>query len=73
MFSVNGYLAPGYTLAPPDKAEPSKQTVDDLLACLDDTDTASSPEMQKGPDKPPEKSRKEQNKFAAKRKRIPTR
>ena len=39
MFSINGCLAPGYTLAPPDKEEPDKQAVDDLLACLDDSDT----------------------------------
>lgn len=41
--SINGHLARGYTLAPSDKAEPSKQTVDELLACLDDADTAASP------------------------------
>ena len=33
MFSINGYLAAGYTLAPPDKEEPNKKAVDDLLAC----------------------------------------
>ena len=40
MFSINGYLAAGYTLAPPDKEEPNKKAVDDLLACLDDADAA---------------------------------
>lgn len=67
MFSINGHLAPGYTLAPPDKSEPSKQTVDDLLACLDDVDMAEPPV------KPPEKSREEQSKSVAKGKHIPTR
>jgi len=43
MFSINGYLAAGYTLAPPDKEEPNKKAVDDLLACLDDADAAVSP------------------------------
>ena len=43
MFSINGYLAAGYTLAPPDKEEPNKKDVDDLLACLDDADAAVSP------------------------------
>ena len=67
MFSINGHLAPGYTLAPPDKSEPSKQTVDELLACLDDVDMAEPPV------KPPEKSREEQSKSVAKGKHIPTR
>ena len=67
MFSINGHLAPGYILAPPDKSEPSKQTVDDLLACLDDVDMAESCA------KPPEKSREEQSKSVAKGKHIPTR
>ena len=67
MFSINGHLAPGYTLAPPDKSEPSKQTVDDLLACLDDVDMAEPPV------KPPEKCRKEQRKTEAQKKHIPTR
>jgi len=43
MFSINGYLAAGYTLAPPDKEEPNKKAVDDLLACLDDADAAVPP------------------------------
>ena len=32
-----------YTLAPPDKEEPNKKAVDDLLACLDDADAAVPP------------------------------
>lgn len=47
--------------------KPSKQTVDDLLACLDDVDMAESCA------KPPEKSREEQSKSVAKGKHIPTR
>ena len=43
MFSINGHLAVGYTLSPPDKTEPSKEAVDDLLACLDDTDADAPP------------------------------
>lgn len=43
MFSINGYLAAGTRLAPPDKEEPNKKAVDDLLACLDDADAAVSP------------------------------
>lgn len=66
MFSINGCLAPGYTLAPPDKEEPDKQAVDDLLACLDDSDTAAPSEIQKSPDKPVEKNSNGKSKSAVK-------
>ena len=73
MFSINGCLAPGYTLAPPDKEEPDKQAVDDLLACLDDSDTAAPSEIQKSPDKPVEKNSNGKSKSAVKKKHAPTR
>lgn len=73
MFSINGCLAPGYTLAPPDKEEPDKQAVDDLLACLDDSDTAAPSEIQKSPDKPVEKNSNGKSKSTVKKKHAPTR
>ena len=73
MFSINGCLAPGYTLAPPDKEEPDKQAVDDLLACLDDSDTAAPSEIQKAPDKPVEKNSNGKSKGTVKKKHTPTR
>ena len=73
MFSINGCLAPGYTLAPPDKEEPDKQAVDDLLACLDDSDTAAPSEIQKSPDKPVEKNSNGKSKGTVKKKHTPTR
>lgn len=38
MFSVNGHLLPGYTLAPPERTEPDKAAVDVLLSCLEAAD-----------------------------------
>ena len=73
MFSINGCLAPGYTLAQLDKEEPDKQAVDDLLACLDDTDTAVPSEIQKVPDKPVEKNSNGKSKSTVKKKHAPTR
>ena len=63
MFSINGHLARGYTLAPSDKAEPSKQTVDELLACLDDADTTASP-AEKAKQHTTEKKKTERKKSA---------
>ncbi len=52
MFSVNGHLLPGYTLAPPERAEPDKEAVNALLSCLDDGDIeATSADSQ--PEPPP--------------------
>lgn len=48
MFSVNGHLLPGYTLAPPERTK--EQTVNDLLDCLEDGDVAPSmPEPEPSP------------------------
>lgn len=60
MFSINGHLAAGYTLAPPDKAEPDKKTVDDLLSCLEDGDTAAS--QQSEPQAKPEPKKAKERK-----------
>lgn len=43
-FSVNGVLLPGYS---------KEVTVDDLLDCLDESDTAEAPPPQPAPKKPP--------------------
>lgn len=40
IFRINGSLLPGYTIAPPEKAGPDKETVDALLNCLGDEDIA---------------------------------
>lgn len=40
MFSVNGHLLPGYTLAPPERTK--EEAVNDLLDCLEDGDVAPS-------------------------------
>lgn len=48
MFSVSGHLLPGYTLAPPERTEPDKETVTALLSCLDDGDIDTAP-----PEPPP--------------------
>lgn len=71
-FSGNEASA-SYTLAPPDKEEPDKQAVDDLLACLDDSDTAAPSEIQKAPDKPVEKNSNGKSKGTVKKKHTPTR
>lgn len=36
IFTINGCLLPGYTVAPPDKAEPDEDRVNALLDCLED-------------------------------------
>lgn len=74
MFSINGHLAAGYTLAPPDKPEPDKKTVDDLLSCLEDGDTAA-PQQSEPTAKPEEKKPKEHaaGKKAERKKSAPVR
>lgn len=74
MFSINGHLAAGYTLAPPDKPEPDKKTVDDLLSCLEDGDTAA-PQQSEPTAKPEEKKPKERaaGKKAERKKSAPVR
>lgn len=74
MFSINGHLAAGYTLAPPDKAEPDKKTVDDLLSCLEDGDTAA-PQQSEPTAKPEDKKPKERaaGKKAERKKSAPVR
>lgn len=53
MFTVNGHLLPGYTLAPPERTK--EETVNDLLDCLEDGDVAPPiPE----PEKPPAPAQK---------------
>lgn len=42
-FKINGVLLPGYTVAPPEKAEPDEKAVDSLLDYLDEEDTAPQP------------------------------
>ena len=49
------------------------QAVDDLLACLDDSDTAAPSEIQKAPDKPVEKNSNGKSKGTVKKKHTPTR
>lgn len=74
MFSINGHLAAGYTLAPPDKPEPDKAAVEDLLACLEDTDTAA-PQKAEQPAAPKAEKPKDHAaaKKAARKKAAPTR
>lgn len=48
MFMVNGYLLPGYTLAPPERTK--EETVNDLLDCLEDGDVAPPAQA---PEEPP--------------------
>lgn len=43
MFSVNGYLLPGYTIAAPERAEPDLKAVDALLDYLEDGDGEAAP------------------------------
>ena len=38
IFRINGSLLPGYTIAPPEKTGPDKETVAALLDCLGDED-----------------------------------
>lgn len=40
IFHINGWLLPGYEIEAPEKTEPDKGTVDALLDCLTDEDTA---------------------------------
>lgn len=41
IFRINGSLLPGYTIAPPEKTDPDKETVDALLNCLGAEDIAA--------------------------------
>lgn len=74
MFSINGHLAAGYMLAPPDKPEPDKKTVDDLLSCLEDGDT-DTPQKAEQPAAPKAEKPKDHSatKKAARKKSTPVR
>ena len=55
MFSVNGFLLPGYTVAPPERAGPDLKSVESLLDFLDEDDTAPPPQaapVDPGPQSP---------------------
>lgn len=43
MFSVNGYLLPGYTVAPPERTEPDEDRINALLDCLEDGESDAEP------------------------------
>lgn len=70
MFSINGHLAAGYTLAPPDKAEPDKKAVDDLLNCLEDGDTAASQQSEPQAKPEPKKAKERKTEKKPERKKA---
>lgn len=54
MFTVNGHLLPGYTLAPPERTK--EEAVNDLLDCLEDGDVAPPISAPEPPPAPKEKT-----------------
>lgn len=63
IFTINGCLLPGYTVAPPERTEPDEDRVNALLDCLEDGEAdaeplqeaaqPSAPEQTPIPEKPP--------------------
>lgn len=54
MFTINGHLLPGYTLAPPERTK--EETINDLLDCLEDEDVAPPSPVPEEPPVPKQKA-----------------
>ena len=54
LFTVNGHLLPGYTLAPPERTK--EEAVKDLLDCLEDGDVAPAVSEPEAPPAPKQKA-----------------